>query len=308
VYFILDRSGSMTQDDKWNTIRSVVASAVSRLGPRIAVGAAVYPTPGGPTCGAGAEVFSVRQGTVPSTPGKLSPTAWDLLTSVTTVAGGGTPTAATVRALTPELAALPGKTFVVLATDGGPDCNPNLACDASGCIPNIEAQTPGCTPTGPSCCTSQKAGAQSCLDGVETEAAVAELRAKGVPVYVIGVPGSGPYSDLLDKLAVAGGTARSGSPAYYRVDSTDTKAFSDALAKVAAEITATCALSLKSAPTDASLVNVYLDGVVLPEDPKDGWKLDGATITLLGAACDRVLSGDVLDVRVVEGCPTVLPN
>ena len=27
------------------------------------------------------------------------------------------------------------------------------------------------------------------------------------------------------------------------------------------------------------LVNVYLDGVVLPEDPNNGWKLEGATIT-----------------------------
>jgi hypothetical protein len=37
----------------------------------------------------------------------------------------------------------------------------------------------------------------------------------------------------------------------------------------------------------------------------DGWTLDGATVTLLGASCQQVLSGAVLDVRVVAGCPTV---
>jgi hypothetical protein len=55
-------------------------------------------------------------------------------------------------------------------------------------------------------------------------------------------------------------------------------------------------------------VNVYLDEAVLPHDPVNGWKIDGGTVTLLGTACDRVLSGDVLDVRIITGCPTVEPR
>ena len=53
---------------------------------------------------------------------------------------------------------------------------------------------------------------------------------------------------------------------------------------------------------------MYLDEVVLPQDPVDGWKIEGKTVTLLGAACDKVLAGDVLDVRIIAGCPTVGPR
>jgi len=308
VYFVLDRSGSMNDGGKWSTIRTVVASVVSKLGPRIAVGAAVFPALGSADCDTGGEVFSVRRGDSPPSPGALSQTAIGLITSVTTIAEGGTPTAATLRAIAPKVEALAGKTFVILATDGGPNCDPVASCDSSTCIPNIENAAPECTPTGPSCCTPDQFGAESCLDSFATTQAVIALQSAGIPVYVIGVPGSGPYAGLLDQLAVSGGTARTGEPKYYRVDSTDTAAFTTALSQVAAKITATCTLALSTPPSDPSQVNVYIDGVVLPADPVDGWTLSGSTVTLVGATCAKVMAGDVLSVRVIEGCPTVQPN
>jgi hypothetical protein len=78
------------------------------------------------------------------------------------------------------------------------------------------------------------------------------------------------------------------------------------LKKIAARITSTCTFTLKTPPANPGLVNVYLDEVVLPQDPTNGWKLEGATVTVLGAACDRIMNGDVLDVRVISGCPTVI--
>ena len=308
MYFVLDRSGSMDDNGKWNTIRGVVASVVTKLGPRIAVGAAAYPKWNGNACDPGTEVFSVRQGDTAAPNAKLSKTASAMLGSLPQVASGGTPTAATLRALTPKLAALGPHTFVILATDGGPNCNSKLNCTSASCIANIESQQPQCTPSSPSCCVPQKAGNEGCLDADDTVAAVTALKALGVPVYVIGVPGSGPYGALLDQLAVAGGTARAGTPSYYRVDSTDTAAFASSITKVAAKITATCTFPLTSNPVEPGRVNVYLDGVVLPQDPVDGWTLTSGTVTLVGAACDRVLSGAVLNVRVIEGCPTVVPN
>ena len=47
----------------------------------------------------------------------------------------------------------------------------------------------------------------------------------------------------------------------------------------------------------------------VPQTGADGgtaWTLDGATVTVLGSACDAILKGNVIDVRVVVGCPTVL--
>jgi hypothetical protein len=129
-----------------------------------------------------------------------------------------------------------------------------------------------------------------------------------IPVYVVGVPGSGPYAALLDALATAGGTARPTLPYYYAVDSTSTAAFQDAMSQIAAKITATCTLQLQMPPADPEKVNVWLDDVVVPKDPVDGWSLDPATgtITLLGATCQRVLDGNALDIRIIAGCPTVV--
>jgi hypothetical protein len=50
---------------------------------------------------------------------------------------------------------------------------------------------------------------------------------------------------------------------------------------------------------------VFLDGKVLPQSGPDGWTLDGSTVTILGASCLEITEGDVIDVRVEDGCPTV---
>ncbi|HEY2510593.1 MAG TPA: VWA domain-containing protein, partial [Polyangiaceae bacterium] len=63
---------------------------------------------------------------------------------------------------------------------------------------------------------------------------------------------------------------------------------------------------LSAAPPDPGLVNVYFDGIVVPADPSNGWTLTGSTITLVGAACDKVEAGNVLSIRIVAGCPTVI--
>ena len=47
---------------------------------------------------------------------------------------------------------------------------------------------------------------------------------------------------------------------------------------------------------------------MLPKDPVNGWKIEGPTVTLLGDACTKVLAGDILDVRIITGCPTVEPR
>jgi hypothetical protein len=301
LYFVLDRSGSMSENDKWGTVRSVVADVIVGLGPRARFGAAVFPDPRTDVCGAGIEVMAPRLGDAPA--GQAGPTVGDFTSSTAFVANGGTPTAATLSALTAELTALPQKTFVILATDGGPNCDAAITCDVSECIPNIE-QAGGCSRAGPTNCCDQDA--TQCLDVTKTVQAVQDLAAGGVPTYVIGVPGSGPYSAVLDRMAVAGGTARPTEPAYYAVSTTDQTALAAALKSIAAKITATCTLTLDQPPPDPAQVNVYLDGVVVPKDRQSGWTLSGSTVTLVGATCDRVMSGDALDLRVIAGCPTVL--
>lgn len=250
--------------------------------------------------------MSVRPGDVPS--GGDGPTTTALLAATRVTPSGGTPTAATLTVVKAHLDALSGKVFVVLATDGAPNCNAKASCNFDQCQPNIE-DVPGCPKEGPaSCCEPPQGAPQDCNDGTATLQGISSLKSSGIPVYVVGLPGADAYADLLNQMASAGGTARSSGPKYYPVSTTSQDAILAALKQIAAQITGSCAIQLKDAPKDASLVNVYMDEVVLPYEPVNGWTISGNTVTLVGNACARVKSGDVLGVRVIEGCPRVEPK
>ena len=92
------------------------------------------------------------------------------------------------------------------------------------------------------------------------------------------------------------------------VDSASEATMLATLKKVAAKITATCTFDLNEDPADASLVNVYVDDAILPFEPVNGWTIQGKTVTLVGSARSRVMNGDVLDVRIIAGCPRVEPH
>jgi hypothetical protein len=319
VYYVLDRSGSMNDpfadgtQTKWQAVVSAIFDVVVQIGPRATVGVTVLPAlADGNGCTSGAEVFSPQQGDAPA--GVAGPVSVKLLGVLGRIGPeGGTPMATTLQQLPGRIGSLPGKTYVVLATDGGPNCNADAACDTSTCEDNIESLA-GCAPTGPNCCQNTAANPNGtsldCLDAAPTISAVQALEAAGIPVYVVGVPGSEPYRALLDELATSGGTARATEPLYYAVDPTDQSALLDALSAIAAKITASCTLTLNAPPDDPARLNVFLDEKALPQQGADGgspnWTLDGATVTILGEACQSIQSGAVLDVRVVAGCPTVL--
>jgi hypothetical protein len=308
IYFVLDRSGSMTENNKWGQVRQVVAQIVRGLGPRANFGATLFPGfDDSAACSAPVQALPISPGDPPS--GTDGPTTRKLLTVTQSAPNGGTPTGEALRSVLPILRAAKGKSFVILATDGGPNCNAQASCQASGCQPNIEG-VQGCSITGPSCCDPPNGFPESCLDSAATASAVAALKSAGFPVYVVGLPGTGTpiYATLLDQLATEGGTALPGSPKYYKVDTANDSVLLTALKKIAAKITATCDFKLTETPAQANQVNVYLDEVVLPKDPVNGWKIDGPTVTLLGDACTKVLNGDVLDVRIITGCPTVEPR
>jgi hypothetical protein len=327
LFFVLDRSGSMKEPwgtsplTKWATVVEELPEIVVALGPRANFGVAVFPAPSANGCAPGVAIFPgggqlVRRGDTPA--GAAGPAAAGLTLLLSsapegvTPPSGGTPTAATLTALAPAIRSIPGKTYVIIATDGGPNCNGGSSCTAEQCTDNIES-APGCPAGGPpNCCDPTIAGGFGCLDSAATVAAVAALAGAGIPVYVIGVPQSEPYAALLDQLAQAGGTARGTEPQYYAASASDPSALLAALKKIAAQVTGTCKLTLGAAPPDPSLVNVILDNAVLPQAGPDGWTLattdagggTQATVTVLGASCQKILDGDVLEVRVVVGCPT----
>jgi hypothetical protein len=308
IYFVLDRSLSMADNDKWTQIRIVVGQILRGLGPRAKFGAMMFPGSSAEGCGPGTEVMSIRPGDPPSS-GVDGPTTTQLLTVTRVSPAGGTPTAASLQAVVPILRNAGGKAFVILATDGAPNCNPNLACGPDQCQYNIQ-NLQDCPANGPqNCCAAPIGTPENCNDTSATLAAVTTLEEAGFPTYVLGLPGTGgPYAYILDQMATNGGTAQASEPKYYAVDTASQDAMLAALKKITAQIVGTCTFQLQKAPADPNLVNVYLDDVVLPYEPVNGWSLDDTNVTLLGSACSRVKNGDVLDVRIIAGCPRVEPR
>lgn len=309
LYFVLDASGSMAAaapggGNRYDAVRIAVVDLVRNLGPLAKVGAAVLPKKGGgDDCVAGAQVFPVTQGD-PIT-GEDGPTTTAVRLSTIVKPVGGTPISATLEALTPTLLGLSGETYVVIATDGGPNCNDAATCSASACTLNIESH-PACDPSLNCCEPGQVGGPTFCVDQAATIAAIDKLVAGGLHVVTVGIPGSETYAAVLDAMAVAGGLPQPGSPKYHRVDQLDQ--IGTVLADIA-KVAITCEFTLIDPPAEQGMTNVYLDGKVLTFNIADGWIWKPpSTVRLLGEACDRVQAGKVANVQIVSGCPTEIPK
>ncbi len=303
LYFVLDASSSMSEMNKWTNVRSVVGNLLTQLGPSAQFGAAVFPSQGtADACHVNVDAGEV----MPLRPGDSQGVTENVFLQATSFQpNGGTPTAPTLEALTPKLRLFRSPTFVILATDGGPNCNAALSCDVSTCTSNIDGVA-GCPVAGPNCCNPKQVGGLGCLDGDRAAQAVAQLQASGIQTYVLGIPGSAPYASVLDTLATVGGTAQSSEPLYYRVDTADTGTLSAALSAIAARTMASCVFTLSQQPDHANAVNVAVGGSLVPQHGPDGWSLAGVQLTLRGASCGAIQGQGSSPVSVTQGCPTVL--
>jgi len=307
IYFVLDASGSMADLDGGSTrfakVRTAVVGVLRSLGPLINVGLALFPREASADepCRSGEQVLSVQPGD-PKT-GEDGPTTTSFLSATSIDPIGGTPTAATLGLLAPTLTMLNGKTIVVLATDGGPNCNANTTCGISECMANIE----GACPPDINCCDPDEPyGPQSCLDRGATLDAVGALADLGIDVYVIGIPGSETYESMLSQMAIVGSVATTTPPFYYRVD--DLSTLGQVLGDIAG-VVVSCEFDLSDPPDEPGFTNVYLDGELLPFDPADGWDWQtDSVVELHGDACARLKKGEVAQVQIVSGCPTETPK
>ena len=70
-----------------------------------------------------------------------------------------------------------------------------------------------------------------------------------------------------------------------------------------------CEFTLEDPPPDELHTNVYFDGVVVPQDPVNGWIWKSKTVLeMVGASCKAVKTGKVSQVQIVSGCPTAMPK
>jgi hypothetical protein len=128
---------------------------------------------------------------------------------------------------------------------------------------------------------------------------------------VVGIPGTDPYIPTLDAMAVAGGAAAStASPKYFAVSAAGGVAgLQQVFESITKQLIKSCRLQLQSTPPDLGLLNVYVDGNVVPKPGVDGWDLDTTTspptIVLKGSTCAQIETSGANKVDIQYGCPTI---
>ncbi|XXX82412.1 vWA domain-containing protein [Sorangium sp. So ce134] len=307
LVIVLDRSESMTKgweaSDRWTMVKGALGTALDAIQDRMSVGLQLFPTDDHCGMDPGMDLsVAVAPGatSVPAIKARLEGTA----------PAGATPTAGALeralRYLTQGAgSALQGDRYVLLATDGGPNCgqDPAMTCPAATCTTNMDGDCPAVVEN---CCSG--GAADACLDDARTAQQVRDLRAAGIKTFVVGIPGTTAYADVLDELAAEGGTATSeSSPRYFEV--VDAASLGETLTGITRDLVRSCELALEAEPPDRAKVNVYIDGEVLPKAGDDGWDYDDSTtpptLVIKGATCEHVKSVGVESVRVEFGCPTV---
>jgi Mg-chelatase subunit ChlD len=324
VLLVIDKSASMktalATGTRWTAVKSALSAALDNVKGSISFGLEFFPNGGDSTqtcevpSGDAAVVVPIGPGT---TTVSAITTAFDM-----NQPAGATPTATALsRAydyfITGGGKSLTGDRFVLLATDGGPNCNPTLACTSAACTLNLDDPNRKCGPPAPdgtpaNCCDSKLPnGPSACLDDAATTDAIRRLATAGVRTFVVGIPGTEVYANSLDQIAIAGGAINpSAPPSYFAVNASGGVAgLTEVFSTITSRLITTCNLQLQSTPPDRNKINVSVDGSLVPSGP-DGWALDTSTtpptIVLKGATCTKVQKNGANTVKVVYGCPTVV--
>jgi hypothetical protein len=242
---------------------------------------------------------------------ELKATAATILTKIkATTPKGGTPTAPSLRMLGtyPKLQGTDREDFILLLTDGLPNCNSSL----SGAT---------CTCTGATC-----TDARNCLDNVATVAAVKDLKAQGIRTIVVGFGADlGSATAVLGAMADEGGFARScpnGTDAecapgtcvaatklcstkYYQA--ADGTALAKALEQIGRLVGTgdPCAYKLDATPSDPKFLTVIIDGLSTTTGTET-WTYAAGTVTFVGAMCTKLSNATPnapvkVEFRIVEG-------
>lgn len=283
VLLVLDRSGSMYYGDvdRWNPAVQAVNALVASLEDRIRFGLFLFGNGIDGSCGPGELVVTPTLRAGATIRNRLTGNPADLT-------GGGTPAADALRRSLTVARNLRGKTYVVLITDGAPNCN--------------------FEPDGRTECVCSIMGAPcqfwpECLDDARTVEAVENLARAGVGTYVVGYDVD-EWSEVLDRLAAAGGTP---FPNYLPVS--DRSTLETALGDIAQTL-ASCSFSISAIPPSYRYVRVRLDGTDLTHasrNPDSGWELVGeTTIELKGRACTAFQNGDIGAVEITVECEPVI--
>lgn len=275
VVFLLDRSTSMEgametgrRATRWTALSSALAQVLPPVDQAMAIGALLFPS-------VSADSASC---TVPSKP-DLSPAIGNVaaLTRLMNGSspGGSTPTVGAIdvaAGLVLGLRTAKGGRALVLATDGGPDCNIALNPATCRCA---DGRVGNC------------ARSQQCLDDDRAVKTIAKYAQQGLPTYVVGIESAGDdsLSDVLEAMAIAGGRPQTGAARSY-YSATSESALDAALTTIRDQVGA-CTFLTTSVPDANGTIVISLDGTELGADEWTWRDRANGEIMITGDACQR---------------------
>lgn len=320
MLLVIDKSGSMTDPlgdtDKWTAMKSAIATALGNVATQMNFGLVLFPY--GvfhtiPLDGCDTDCCELPDGSaavlVPVTSGDRAVDVIGYELDATSP-GGGTPTAAALDAALQYFtngdgAALEGEKYVLLATDGGPNCNTKSPCTADTCTTNLDGQC-----SDGNCCQGEN---DLCLDDQSVVSELGMLKDANIGTFVVGLPGTQQYASYLDSFADAGGEPNpNGDSHYYAISESDgVQGLVDTFDSITTELVRSCNIPLTEPPSNPKLVNVAIDCTVVPQmsDDGSGWHFDDpdapAALILDGPVCDHLQTDGAQRVDVLYGCSTV---
>jgi len=230
---------------------------------------------------------------------------------------GGTPTAETLRAVKDYLKTVDDDLhqYVMLATDGAPNCNEDHETDDP--FNDTDSEVDCICTNGSDYC-----GASVCLDDVETWTAAEDLYNDDHPVFVIGYQVPDEWVDTMDAIADKGSGGQSD---YYPVE--DPQDLLDAFQEILDELV-NCefkidwdALDINN--SDADDIDFFCkekeDDSIGPDnwikdkdeckEGKEGWAwIDDDTVELCDATCQKIKDGSCTNVVLTLGCENIDPE
>jgi len=296
VYLVLDRSGSMIEQGstpsqtRWQEMNAAVSLVLNEYEDSIRFGVLTYPSD------------NLCRISGPQVPVGLFHSSAIKHHLEQALPAGGTPTAAALNNAAQSLQDLGDQAsakFIVLATDGGPNCNHSLSAKPQ-CVCTHAASDYCCTSFPLACYAGH-----TCLDEENVLAVLKRLNEQlNIFTFVIGLDGTSEYKTLLNQMAKAGGVPRSGEVSY--IPAANKAELMDALQAIAVKVVS-CEISFGQTPQFPDRVLLYLDGTLVPRSTtkSQGWDYSDVAqtkATFYGSYCEALQQGGRHSITATFAC------
>jgi hypothetical protein len=289
ILLVQDKSGSMANNDndtscnnmpnctsKWSELTSVLNTVTTSTDSGVNWGLKFFASPGnGGQCnvnaGADVPIAAMNSAAVNAAVAAQGPTS-------------ATPTRKAINAAVAYLQTLtdPNPKYILLATDGLPNCPDN--CSGSACT-----NTP------------------NTMEDTLVTQAITTANMAGFKTFVVGIGNVAAAVSALNDFANAGGEAQTGAATQYYA-ATDATALQNAFTAIVGAA-GSCVFSVPTPPPTSSrtAIGVTADGNNVPKDLNNanGYNYTDANMTsiqIYGPTCDAIKAGTITNVTIVFHC------